>query len=693
MAGEILYNGGTTDLQVVVNGENGPERALKVYAYGSGAHTYSDTVYGVSPLALPNAKANSLSSVKLFGGTEQSNLPVVPSTYTQLKYIQGIGIQFLNLGRSATVNTRMRLKINPQYTSESAILGQAWALNGYFLMFYNNNIRWHCASAVDAPVAANNDYEIEISNGGLVVNGTSYTCTPSSSLESGNINVFRVPYQYGTVGQFKLYYLEWYEGDTLTMKLIPAKRNSDSAVGVYDTVGGTFYYYTGESFIAGDSITYPLDIVCNNGVVKYGAISKNLFNKNNRERIYGYFPGTDYNWTYNSSAYSNRIPCLPNTTYTARYNGNSTQAVLSFASTSSDSVPTADSQTVSVTNSIRQNSPTINTPITITTGASDKWLIVAYNVAEPQNTDMADNLQVEKGPSATPYVPYQDCIYADGTVEKIWLHSKNWIDVSKSTVGYFVDRVNNIIADPNWTLSDYTPVTPGTVYYFQPNSTGHQDPVICFYNASKTFIGWAPSGPGVITTPAGCYFARFSYGTGSENVQLEIGSSPTSYEPYYDGGTAVAERLLKVGDYADIQEVLTGNITRNVGIKLLDGTENWMEQGGQYVYADDATDRLASDVGGYCNYFQVKNFGLSESSVCIMWAPNNIRVVSSEATVSDFKTWLASHPVIMVYAKNLPVTEQVTAQNLNVREGDNILSITQASMSGLELEATYRRNK
>lgn len=33
MAGEILYNGGVTDLQTVINGENGPERALKVYAF------------------------------------------------------------------------------------------------------------------------------------------------------------------------------------------------------------------------------------------------------------------------------------------------------------------------------------------------------------------------------------------------------------------------------------------------------------------------------------------------------------------------------------------------------------------------------------------------------------------------------------------------------------------------------------
>lgn len=132
----------------------------------------------------------------------------------------------------------------------------------------------------------------------------------------------------------------------------------------------------------------------------------NLFNKNNRTRITGYFASTGTTWYFATSAYSNKIPCKPNTTYTARYNGNSTQAVLGFGSCSTDEEPSADNPTITVTRGVRQNSPTINTPITITTGPNDKWLIVAYNVAEPQHTDMAENLQIEEGSTATPYYPY-----------------------------------------------------------------------------------------------------------------------------------------------------------------------------------------------------------------------------------------------------------------------------------------------
>ena len=135
--------------------------------------------------------------------------------------------------------------------------------------------------------------------------------------------------------------------------------------------------------------------------------SRNLFDKNNLpERIYAFFRSSGTIWTYATTGYSIRIPCNPNTTYTARYNGDSTQAVLSFASTNNDSVPDSGYPSITVTQAIRQVSPTINTPITLTTGPDDKWLIVQYNANEPQHTDMANNLQIEFGSTATPYEPY-----------------------------------------------------------------------------------------------------------------------------------------------------------------------------------------------------------------------------------------------------------------------------------------------
>ena len=84
-----------------------------------------------------------------------------------------------------------------------------------------------------------------------------------------------------------------------------------------------------------------------------------------------------------------------------------------FASTPYDYVPSAEQNEVYCRNSIRLTDPTKNTPVTITTGPNDKWLIVQYNVAEPQNTDMANNLQIEEGAVATEYEPYKNMYLPD----------------------------------------------------------------------------------------------------------------------------------------------------------------------------------------------------------------------------------------------------------------------------------------
>ena len=186
--------------------------------------------------------------------------------------------------------------------------------------------------------------------------------------------------------------------------------------GIYDPTGA-YETQTSSLVTAGTANTaiqnaIDSEFVCANSdcsLLRIGPAAytgKNLFDKNNLTRIPGYFPDSNSQWTYAALGYSIRIPCQPNTTYTARYTGNSTQAVLSFASTWSDDVPTSGQGSVGVTSSTRQNSPTINTPITLTTGANDKWLIVAYNVAEPQNSDMAEHLQIEQGSTATAYEPY-----------------------------------------------------------------------------------------------------------------------------------------------------------------------------------------------------------------------------------------------------------------------------------------------
>ena len=65
-------------------------------------------------------------------------------------------------------------------------------------------------------------------------------------------------------------------------------------------------------------------------------------------------------------------------------------------------------------------------------------------------------------------------------------------------------------------------------------------------------------------------------------------------------------------------------------------------------------------------------------------------------TVSAFKAFLASEyangtPVIVLYCLENEITESVAGQTLQVTDGDNVLEITQAALSDLELEAKYKK--
>jgi hypothetical protein len=66
------------------------------------------------------------------------------------------------------------------------------------------------------------------------------------------------------------------------------------------------------------------------------------------------------------------------------------------------------------------------------------------------------------------------------------------------------------------------------------------------------------------------------------------------------------------------------------------------------------------------------------------------------STRAQWKDWLADQyaagtPVIIVYPLATPTTESVAGQTLQVQDGDNTLEITQASLTGLELEAEYEQ--
>ena len=205
--------------------------------------------------------------------------------------------------------------------------------------------------------------------------------------------------------------------------------------------------------------------------------------------------------------------------------------------------------------------------------------------------------------------------------------------------------------------------------------------------------------------------------------QLEQGSTATQYRPYgqiYTDGTvetikdslnntATAEMLLKVGDYQDEQEILSGTVTRKIGVKVLDGTEDWTQGAASPTFKAslpvmDSEYKDAQDI--LCSHFKpVKTHVTSavNDNQCAMFTPGSAATYDKLVigkydmpNLTAWKQWLADQyaagtPVIVIYPLATPTTESVAGQTLQVKTGDNVLEITQASLTGLELEAEYQK--
>lgn len=187
--------------------------------------------------------------------------------------------------------------------------------------------------------------------------------------------------------------------------------------------------------------------------------------------------------------------------------------------------------------------------------------------------------------------------------------------------------------------------------------------------------------------------ATFDYISEYFDIQLEEGVDATDYAPYFNGGTATAEMLLKVGNYIDEHELIAGDVVRKVGVKVFDGTEGWVDIDGRHTCLAGVENILPSSAGGLCNYLPVWDPN-NPSSNYIVWSSTLIEIGIPGTSIADLTAWLADQynagtPVILVYPLATPTTESVAGQTLQVTDGDNIADITQASMDGLELQVTY----
>jgi lysophospholipase L1-like esterase len=111
--------------------------------------------------------------------------------------------------------------------------------------------------------------------------------------------------------------------------------------------------------------------------------------------------------------------------------------------------------------------------------------------------------------------------------------SNNLFNYAAITEGHFVDSVHgDLDVNATYDASDYVKVTPSTDYVSNFSIVHH-----AFYDNDKKYISGANGIVTNITTPANCYYIRFSIFASESHTgkQYELGTSATIFESYTEG--------------------------------------------------------------------------------------------------------------------------------------------------------------
>jgi hypothetical protein len=183
----------------------------------------------------------------------------IMSNYTQLEYIKSTGTQYMDTGVVPSSTLETEISFTPtDGLREHAIFGSSWAANGYFLMFFHEQIRWHSGGNwVDiGSYSAGDKVVCHCTNNHIIVNGVVYSINGGENT-TDTIKIlddmgYTSPESGKGIG--KIEYVKMWENGKLIKDFVPAEY-SDGRIGLYDLIGKTFYGNLGSgSFEAGPKI-------------------------------------------------------------------------------------------------------------------------------------------------------------------------------------------------------------------------------------------------------------------------------------------------------------------------------------------------------------------------------------------------------------------------------------------------------
>ena len=183
----------------------------------------------------------------------------LPQGYTELSYIQGDGASYINTRFNPNQNTVVRADIAHDLSSRTCwIFGARNGTNvdAFGFLTYKGAYRADYGTATtNLSGTPTGRFTIEMNKNSVKIDGAVIaTAAVQTFVTNCPIYLFANNNAGASAGFSitKIYGCEIYNDDILMREFIPCRRNSDNALGMYDTVYGTFYQNAGSgAFIGG----------------------------------------------------------------------------------------------------------------------------------------------------------------------------------------------------------------------------------------------------------------------------------------------------------------------------------------------------------------------------------------------------------------------------------------------------------
>lgn len=214
----------------------------------------------------------------------------------------------------------------------------------------------------------------------------------------------------------------------------------------------------------------------------------------------------------------------------------------------------------------------------------------------------------------------------------------------------------------------------GATYYCKSHSTSQL--VIYWYDANDTYLGFDVCTNTTKTAPANAvkFKIRCEVTTYSNDISINYPATDTAYNAYNANSTTAISWNDEAGTvYGGSLDVTSGVLTVTHGIITFDGSDDEIWNDGTYRYSIEIAncERTVGRLEVLCNRGVFVSSGGSEGTV---FATNKYLYYyppTSITSLADFKTWLGSNNLVVVYPLETPVTYQLTPTQISAIVGTN----------------------